>query len=320
MKDVAAEAGVSLGTVSKVINNKPVGDEFVKKVNAAIKKLNYHVNSYAQGLKASRTYTVALLVPTSVHTFYSYLIFHVNTALLKRGYKMLLCCSDFDPHLEQEYINMVQQNKVDGIITLSYNPAPIIDPDLPVVSFDRKIAPHIPVVSCDNYAGGELAAGKLAELGCKKVAFLRDSTSSFDNEPNKRRDGFENGCRHLNLAYDMCLFEKGYDKDTFENYLKSHFHNGKLDFDGLFCVTDTLAFRIIGILKEMHIDVPNEVQVIGFDGVQFFGDRGYVCSTIVQPVADMAEMAVELLLSDNTRIKPQLVCLPGYFAEGGTTR
>ena len=319
MKDVAREAGVSLGTVSKVINHKPVGDEYVRKVKAAIQKLDYHVNTYAQGLKASKTDTVALLIPTSIHTFYSYIISYVNKALLKRGYRMLLCCSDYDPKLEQEYINMAQQNKVDGIIALSYNPAPVIDPELPFVSIDRTINEHIPVVSSDNYAGGALAAQKLKEFGCTKAAFLREG-SSLDNEPNKRRAGFEYGAQKYHLDYDLCLLEDGHPKDAFYHFLKNHYHNGRLDYDGLFCVTDTLAFKIGNILKEMNIRVPEDVQIIGFDGAQHFGDRGYVCSTIVQPVEDIAEMAVELLLQDQTRMKPQLVCLPVHFAEGGTTR
>ena len=319
MKDVAREAGVSLGTVSKVINHKPVGEEYAKKVNKAIKALDYHVNTYAQGLKANKTDTVALLVPTSIHTFYAYIISYVNKALLKRGYRMLLCCSDYDPKLEQEYINMAQQNKVDGIIALSYNPAPIINPDLPFVSIDRTINEHIPVVSCDNYAGGKLAAQKLYEFGCRKVAFLREG-ASIDNEPNKRRAGFEDGANSLHLDYDLCLFEDGHPKDAFQNFLKAHINEGKLEYDGLFCVTDTLAFKIGNILKKMDIRVPGDVQIIGFDGVQHFGDRGYVCSTIVQPVEDIAEMAVELLLQDQTRVRPHLVCLPPHFAEGGTTR
>ena len=127
MKDVAREAGVALGTVSKVVNGLPVGASYKIRVEDAIQKLNYQVNSYAQGLKSSKTYTIALLIPNTVEPFFSALAYHINTALLKRKYRMLLCSTDFDSTQEQEYVTMAQQNKVDGIIGLTYNPKLIVE-------------------------------------------------------------------------------------------------------------------------------------------------------------------------------------------------
>lgn len=91
MKDVAKEAGVALGTVSKVVNGIPVGESYRLRVEDAIKKLNYQVNSYAQGLKANKTYTVALLIPNTEDPFFASLVYHINLALLRRKYRMLLC-------------------------------------------------------------------------------------------------------------------------------------------------------------------------------------------------------------------------------------
>ena len=102
MKDVAREAGVALGTVSKVVNGLPVGDSYRIRVEDAIRKLNYQVNSYAQGLKASKTYTAALLIPNTIDPFFSSLTHYINIALMKRKYRMLLCVTDYDPHQEQE--------------------------------------------------------------------------------------------------------------------------------------------------------------------------------------------------------------------------
>ena len=95
---------------------------------------------------------------------------------------------------------------------------------------------------------------------------------------------------------------------------------GKLAFDGIFCVTDTLAHSIIKMLQDMGLRVPEDVQVIGFDGTRHFGDQEYTCSTIVQPVPEIAEMCVELLLQENRQAKPPLVCLPVTYAYGGTTK
>lgn len=319
MKDVALEAGVALGTVSKVINGLPVGESYRVRVEEAIRKLNYQVNSYAQGLKANRTYTVALLIPNTLNPFWARLTYEINLSLLKRKYRMLLCCTEFDPQAEQEYIIMAQQNKVDGIIGLTYNPDLHVGENVPYISIDRSMGPHIPCIASDNFAGGQMAAEKLADLGCKNVAFLRIG-SSLTNEPNKRKAGFENGCLARNLSYNMKILQDGDSYHDFEPFLVEHMHNGKLDFDGLFCVTDFVAYEVLKILKKLKLRVPEDVQVIGYDGIQLFGNGDYVCSTIVQPVKDIAEMCVELLLQENMLAKPPLVCLPVSYMPGGTTK
>lgn len=319
MKDVAKEAGVALGTVSKVINGLPVGESYRLRVEEAVKKLNYQVNSYAQGLKANKTHTVALLIPNTYNPFFATLLYHINLALLKRGYKMLLCSTDYDPKLEQEYVAMAQQNKVDGIIGLTYNPDLLIDANTPFIAIDRAMGAQIPCVTSDNFAGGQMAAEKLADLGCRSVAFLRIG-SSLTNEPNKRKAGFENGCLSRGLAYEMKILNDGEPLEEFEIFLTEHMRDGKLAFDGLFCVTDTLAYTIIKTLRRLNLRVPEDVQVIGFDGTRHFGNLDYTCSTIVQPVPEIAEMCVELLLQENRQSKPSLVCLPVTYSYGGTTK
>ncbi|MDO4621240.1 MAG: LacI family DNA-binding transcriptional regulator [Lachnospiraceae bacterium] len=319
MKDVAKDAGVALGTVSKVVNGLPVGEEYRIRVENSIRKLNYQINSYAQGMKSGRTGTVAVLVPHINHPYFASLVQSLNWALAAQSCRMLLFCSDFDPSAEQNCITLAQQNKVDGIIGLTYNPQLQIDDHTPFVSIDRVLSSSIPCVASDNYQGGQLAAEKLAELGCRKVAFLRIG-SRLDNEPNKRKAGFENGCLAHQLDYTLKILEDGDSYSEFEAFLEEHMHNGALDFDGLFCVTDGLTYDIIKTLKRLGVKVPDDVQVIGFDGTRYFGDKDLVCSTIVQPVREIAETAVNLLFQNRLTSMPSLVCLPITFAEGGTTK
>lgn len=318
MKDVAREAGVALGTVSKVVNGLPVGETYKIRVEDAIRRLNYQVNSYAQGLKASKTYTVALLIPNTQEPFYAALTYQINLALLRRNYRMLLCSTDFDSELEQKYVSMAQQNKVDGIIGLTYNPKLVVEESTPFVSIDRSMGAKIPCVASDNFAGGQLAAEKLADFGCRNVAFLRIG-SSLTNEPNKRKAGFENGCLSCGLNYKMKIIHDGDSYEEFETFLIEHMSDGKLEFDGIFCVTDGLAYFIIKLLKRLGVRVPEEVQVIGFDGIRLFGEEEYLCSTIVQPLPEIAKMCVDLLLQENMSEKPPLVCLPVSYGYGGTT-
>lgn len=319
MKDVAREAGVALGTVSKVVNGLPVGYSYRKRVEEAIKKLNYQVNTYAQGMKAGKTYTVALLIPNAQTPFFASLIHHINVALSRQKYRMLLCCTSFDPAMEQEYVTMAQYNKVDGIIGLTYNPDLIVEEGTPFVAIDRPVGPRFPCVASDNFAGGQLAAEKLADLGCKHVAFLRTG-STLNNETNKRRSGFEAGCLARNLSYEMKIINDDEPYSLFDEFLVEHTRDGKFDFDGIFCVTDKVAYLAVKTLKKLGVRVPEDVQVIGFDGVRHFGDEDYICSTIVQPAQEIAEMCVELLVRESLSSKPPLVCLPVTYAYGGTTK
>lgn len=319
MKDVALEAGVALGTVSKVINGLPVGESYRIRVEDAIEKLHYQVNSYAQGLKSSKTYTIALLIPNVTNPFFARLTHYINHYLVKRNYRMLLCTTEGNIDAEQKYIQMVQQNKVDGIIGLTYHPELKVSEDIPYISIDRSMGPHIPCIASDNFLGGQMAAEKLADLGCKNVAFLRIG-SSLNNEPNKRKAGFENGCLVKNLPYTMKILQDEDSLEGFRTFLTEHFHNGKLEFDGIFCVTDFIASVVIKMLKEMGLSVPDDVQVIGFDGVRIFPGGDYFCSTIVQPTEAIAQMCVDLLLQENIGVKPPLVCLPVSYAAGGTTK
>jgi len=319
MKDVAREAGVAIGTVSRVINGCSVRDDYRQKVEEAIAKLDYHVNTYAQGLKAVKTYTAAVLIPNTYNPYFGKLVYHLHQSLADRNYHMLLCCTDYHASHEQEYITMARQNKVDGIIGLTYSPDLIIDDSTPFISIDRSIGSHIPCVASDNFSGGQMAAEKLADLGCRKVAFLRIG-SSLNNEPNKRKAGFENGCLSRNLEYEEKILNDGESLEEFRTFLTDHFHDGHLEFDGLFCVTDEIASHVIQMLSSLGLRVPQDVQVIGFDGIRSFGNGSHICSTIVQPVHDIAETCVNLLLQEQVTSKPPLICLPVSYAPGGTTK
>ena len=318
MKDVAREAGVALGTVSKVINGIPVGESYRVRVEEAITKLNYRINNYAKGLKSDRTFVVAVMVPNLISPFFAKLVNCLNKSLALRGYRMMLCATDYDPDQEQSYVFMAEQQKVDGIICLSYNPQLQVPGGVPFVSIDRYFGAQIPCVASDNYGGGSLAAHKLVENGCRNLAFLRIG-SKLTNEPNKRKDGFVNACENMDIPYTLKILDDGSPYSAFEDFLQEHLHEGKLDFDGIFCVTDTLAHQIIGSLRRMGQRVPEDVQVVGFDGIRHFGDLDYTCSTIVQPLEEIAETCVELILEKEEGKIPSLICLPVSYACGGTT-
>ena len=320
MKDVAREAGVALGTVSKVFNDVPVGEDYRQRVMEASKKLGYQVNQYARSLKTNKTYTVALILPGIEHPFFAVLARQVYLALAKRNYRTLLYLTDSGPEMEQACIRMVRQNKADGIIGLTYNPDLEIGEDIPFVSIDRYFSPSVPCVTSDNFGGGRMAAEKLLSLGCRRLAFLRIG-SAQSGEVDKRSDGFEQVCRSRSVGYDILRLND--DTSAVEDFfplLQSHISNGRLDWDGIVCVTDMLAWRIREMLGKLGVRVPEDVQIIGFDGVPVYFSGTLPCSTIAQPVAQIAETSVDILLREDKSSLPSLLCLPVKYICGGTTR
>ena len=105
----------------------------------------------------------AMMVPNLISPFFSKLVNCINQELTARKYRMLFYATDYDPAQEQELVHLAEQQKVDGIICLSYNPYLQVSPDVPMVSIDRYFGAQIPCVSSDNYGGGRLAAEKLVE-------------------------------------------------------------------------------------------------------------------------------------------------------------
>ena len=152
MKDVAQLAGVSVGTVSRVINNESgIKQSTLNKVEAAVKELNYIPNAYARGMKKNKTSTIGLIVPTIWHPFFSEFAQYIEQLLASKGYKTLLC-NIGQYNSEVEIIQMLEQNKVDGIIAITYSPIEeYLSTNVPFVSIDRIYTDkNIACISADN--------------------------------------------------------------------------------------------------------------------------------------------------------------------------
>ena len=240
-------------------------------------------------------------------------------ALARRGYRMILTLSHSDLDAEQQCIRMVEQNKVDGIIGLTYNPSLEFSDSIPFVSIDRYFNPSVPCVASDNFGGGQMAARKLMELGCKKLLFFRIG-SDVAGEVDKRGDGFQSACIQAQAEYEMLLVGDDDGLAPFRSFLLNHMRDGKLDFDGIFCNTDRLAYHVRRMLAELGVRVPEDVQLIGFDGIRMLGSDDLYCSTIVQPVEQLAETAVDILLQEDRSHLPSLICLPVSYVSDRTTR
>lgn len=325
INDVAKKAGVSRGTVSNVINGLKVRDESRKKVEAAIKELGYIPNAAARSLKSNRTHTVALILPTIWFPFFSKLTNDIEEALHAHGYKLLLCNSHNDWQREINYIQMAQENKVDGILFITYSDiTPYIkDADIPMVAIERYFSQNIPFISTDNFLGGTMAAEKLTQLGAKRLLFV-GRKAERNEVSEQRRQGFESWCREHRIAFDEffpeCPSEDFY--KALEEKVKSSARDG-LAYDGIFTAVDRYAEVIIKTLEETEpaYKAGRDYQIIGFDGVPAYKNGQCDISSIAQPVKALAEQSVEMLVAQIEGKRPeQYVLLAPEFLQGKSTK
>lgn len=319
IKDVAKLAGVAVGTVSRVINNSgAVSPTTRRKVEKAIQELNYIPNEIARNFKMRKSKMVALLLPSIWHPFFSELAYYIEDELDREGFKLMLCNSGGKPEKELYYLEMLQQNKVAGIVGITYNDIEDnVSNDIPIVSIDRHFNKNITCVTSDNYEGGRLALRELVKAGARKPAYLGSVTSVFSETMN-RREGFIDEAKKLGI--DHIVYEKPdpvVDDDAyFGEFLRNH-----RDVDGIFAITDMFAAKYIERAGREGIRVPDDVKVIGYDGIQ---DHPYfhpILSTIRQPVEEMARMTIRLLYKkiEGEILDREVYLLPVEFRQGETT-
>ena len=314
LTDVAELAGVSPTTVSRVINKKGyLSEKTVNKVKEAMRQLGYKPNNLARGLQGKSAKLIGLIFPNISNVFYAELIHKLEHELFKAGYKTIICNSEHDADKEREYIEMLEANMVDGIISGSHNLG--IDDynrvTAPIISFDRNLSPDIPVVSSDNYEGGVLAAKTLLKTKAEKIMMITGNDNS--NSPTSlRHAGFASVLPQapiLNLSSDYSPIRK-------EMEIKSILQNEKPD--AIFASDDLTAILIMKIARDLGIQIPDQLKVIGYDGTYFIENYYPDLATIQQPLKEIAQVCVDLLLKKiagkdvPTRVYPlPVTLLPG---------
>lgn len=183
MRDVAKAAGVSLSTVSLVVNNTGyVSADMRAKVESAMRQLNYIPNELARNLYRNRTNTIGVIMPTIAHPFFSTLTAHLQREFAARDLKTLLCSTADTDKGESEYIDMLQRHMMDGIIMAAHTEHPAdywTSIHRPIVAFDRTLGEGVPVVRSDHEQGGRLIARQLIDSGARHVVLVGGPRSQF---------------------------------------------------------------------------------------------------------------------------------------------
>ena len=317
--DVAERAGVSVATVSRIMNNRgPISEKTRKKVQKAMKELNYHPNEIARALQKKKSQIIGLIVPIIDYAFFSRLMEAIEETCQLNGYKLMICKSGADEEQEKDMVAMLQANKVDGILLCSrVGDASIYTKyDLPIVSIDREIE-KIPSVTSDNYCGGVLAAQSLIQAGCKHVLLFGGEVPEY--MPMKLRNkGFLDECKKNGVKYteytlneDDTLEEKA--PDDLVDFLKKN-----SQIDGIFVNGDLLAARLFHALEEENINFIKNIPAVGFDGMEI--SNLINLTTVAQPIWEMGECAVDLLLKKiEGKMVPERSILPIELIERKST-
>ncbi len=313
MKDVARVAGVSLGTVSNVLNNHPtVSEENRTKVINAVQKLNYRPNTAARTLKTKISKSIGLVIPDITNPFFPELARGVEDAAKKAGLTVFLCNNDRNIDKEREYIDVLISKNVDGIILVK----PKIDTseidaiykksNLVLVDFtDTK--PEYDIVNVDDHNGTLSAMNLLYEFGHRRIAFIQGIKDSQNSQSSKYR--YESYAQFLSSKgsfLDEDLVKKG-NYDWYSGYTATVELLRQINTPtAIFSTNDLMAIGAMKAIEERRLKVPFDISVMGYDDI----DMASLCTpkltTIRQPKYEMGIAAVNMLVNRLNKSKEDI--------------
>lgn len=310
IKDIASRVGVSYATVSRALNDKyGVRPSTRERVLAASRRLGYQPNVLARGLVTRRTMTLGLIIPDITNPFFPEVARGVEEEARQRGYGVLLCNSEWHEERERQYVALLAERRVDGIIVAPLSSAPEL--------IDARIRSRIPVVYVsnrphktesgyvliDNARGGYLAVRHLLDAGYAPVGFIG---SAEGYETSKQRfAGYRRALARHRQGYAERFVRFGDMKQlSGHRLLREMIEAGDLP-RSVFAENDLIALGCLQAARECGLKVPEDVAIVGFDDIPFASFPEIQLTTIRQPTYEMGRMAVEVLLDDVARTPPR---------------
>jgi len=302
IKDVAKEAGVSIATVSRVLNDiDVVNEDTKKKVVEAIKKLSYRPNIVARSLKTQRTKTIGILLPDISNQFYPEIVRGAEDVSNIYDYNIILCNSDLDIEKEKEFLRVLSEKMVDGVIYMSSSLNEEIlelinELNLKTILVETKDKDGLlPSVTIDNVKGSYDSTKFLIEKGIKDIAFIGVKKDNL-NAWGDRYVGYENAMKEAGIEIDpeLVYLNSIKVKSGYEGIQK--FVNQNKKFKGVVCASDDVAMGAINALRDNGLRIPEDVSVIGFND-NFAASIFYPkITTVSQPTYDMGSVAMRMLI------------------------
>ena len=301
MKDVAKLAGVSLSTVSRVLNDSSlVREETAKRVEKAVEKLDYQINDSARILRTNTSNLIGVIGAGMERPFLSNLLKGIETEARERGFALIYGDSDGEFEKEQNYLNIMKQKKVDGIILITtnyYNDLLSIvkNYNIPVVFASGYINdPEISCVTVDNVAAAYDMVEFICQSGHKNIAFLKGPDLDMLASQERLR-GVKLALRLSDIEYDSKRFIEG--DFTFESGYSAakKILNKFPNVTAIFAFNDEMAVGTIRYLKEQGIKVPDDISVVGFDGIELGKYIDPALTTIKQSGYHLGLKSIEIL-------------------------
>ncbi len=301
IKDVAREAGVSIATVSRVLNDVDVVNEDTKKkVVEAIKKLGYRPNIVARSLKTQKTKTIGILIPDISNQFYPEIVRGTEDVANIYDYNVMLCNSDSDLEKEKEYLRVLKEKMIDGVLYMSTSLEPEIldlikELELSTVLVESKDDEgNLPSVTIDNKRAAYEATKYLIDKGNKNIAYI-GTPKNVKNAWSLRYFGYKEAINESELSFseDLVYFgdlkaQTGY--EGIEKLIE------KENIDAIFCASDEIAMGAINALRSKGILVPEDIDVVGFNDLYLASIFYPKLTTISQPMYDMGSVAMRMLI------------------------
>ncbi|QGP93237.1 Catabolite control protein A [Neomoorella glycerini] len=320
IKDVAARAGVSTATVSRVLNGEKVKEETEKKVLAAIEALGYRPNQIARSLKTQKTQTIGFVVP-DFGPFFMQVAEVVEDILNGYGYSLVVCNSDENPDREKDRVRMLAEKKVDGLLVVPTSDTAqhlieIQEEGTPIVLVDRMVKDmQIDCVLVDNVNGAYQAVEHLVTLGYRRIGLINGRLEVTTGEERYR--GFLRVFEDYNLPVDESLIYTG-DFSTESGYeLMKELMSLPEPPPAVFVANYYMTIGAMMAINELGIKVPRDLALVGFDDMELTKLANPPLTAVVQPMQEMGEKAAALIYKrvsgDNSgfpqmyRLKPELV-------------
>jgi LacI family transcriptional regulator len=296
MRDVAKRAGVSVATVSRVLNDSGyVNEDTRKTVLAAIEEMNFKPNSVARSLFKKQSKTIGLIVPDIKNPFFPQLARAVEDVTSESDFTVFLCNSDGNIEKEIRYFDMLQQKYVDGVLVVSntLKPEHISHYNFPIIALDRPLDSTLPYVTCDNYEGARKATLHLIDCGCQKIAHISGPQNIMN--AHDRLKGYQDVVTEKNMYDENLIFPADYQiqsaKHAAFQLLTKH-----PEVDGIFAGNDVMAIGVIKAAEMLGYKVPEQLKVVGFDGIELSEIISPELTTVSQPIYQMGSTAAAMLL------------------------
>ncbi|MGM9668338.1 MAG: LacI family DNA-binding transcriptional regulator [Faecousia sp.] len=328
IKDIAKESGVSIATVSRVINKTGrYSKETEDKVLSIIHRMNYVPNLIAKGLRVQKMMNVGIIVPDITNEFFVKLVSELENDLFQEGYQTFLCNTNEDEANEKMRAQMMTMQNVCGLIFLStgMQDADYEGNDLPTVFIERLPGTthrNYNLVSSDNVQGGYIATRELLDQGCRKILIMtgREHVSGY----RERLQGYQKALREAGFgedAFHICYLDRLHYSDAHQE-MSRILDSGEFDYDGIFAASDWLAIGCYRALEERGYVVPDQVKLVGYDDISITAFNTVPITTIHQPVDELGRIATQQLMQalNGEQMEQQVQYVPVHLMPRASTR